>query len=118
MKKILVIDDQYEVREFLSDFLSLKGFDVLLAADGQIGLNLFKDEEPDVAIVDVEMPVMNAGQFSQKALAEKSDFPILIITAFLKKYAEEDLMGIGVRNVLPKPIDLHTLHSEIEKALN
>lgn len=118
MKKILVIDDQIEVREFLDDFLSFKGFKVFQAADGLAGLNIFLREKPDAAIVDVEMPVMNGVQFSRKALAEDNNFPILIITAFLKKYAEEDLMGLGVRNVLPKPIDLYTLHAELMKLLN
>jgi len=111
--KILLIDDQPEVREFLSDFLSMKGFEVLQAANGKLGLDIFLSEDPDVAIVDVEMPVMNGLQFSKKALEQKKDFPILIITAFLQKYSKEDFETIGVKGVLQKPIDLNLLHSTI-----
>jgi DNA-binding response OmpR family regulator len=118
MKKVLVVDDQTEVREFLTDFLSLKGFDVVQASNGKQAMEVFEHEHPDVAIVDVEMPVLNGLQFSKKILAENSDFPILIITAFLKKYDDSDFLDIGVRNILTKPIDLNTLYSEIQKALN
>ena len=117
MKKILIVDDQSEVREFLSDFLALRGFEVVQAANGKLAMDVFQNEKPDAAIVDVEMPVMNGLQFSKRALAEKNDFPILIITAFLQKYSESDFLDLGVRNVLQKPIDLNVLHSEIKKAL-
>jgi len=118
MKKVLIVDDQSEVREFLSDFLSLKGYEVVQASDGKQGIDVFQQENPDVAIVDVEMPVLNGLQFSKKALAIRNDFPILIVTAFLEKYSNSDFLELGVRNVLQKPIDLNVLYSEIEKALN
>ena len=113
MKKILVVDDQAEVREFLCDFLALKGYQVVQAANGQLALDVFEQEQPDAAIVDVEMPVMNGLQFSRCILERIAEFPILIITAFLKKYAQDEITGIGVRKVLPKPIDLNLLHHEI-----
>ncbi len=113
MIKILLIDDQAEVREFLSDFLSMKGHEVLQAANGKLGLDLFLSAKPDVAVVDVEMPVMNGLQFSKKALEYDKDFPILIITAFLQKYSKEDFESIGVKSVLQKPIDLNVLNSTI-----
>ncbi len=113
MIKVLLIDDQPEVREFLSDFLSMKGHEVLQAANGKLGLDLFLSDKPDVAVVDVEMPVMNGLQFSQKALEYDKDFPILIITAFLQKYSKEDFESIGVKGVLQKPIDLNVLNSNI-----
>ncbi len=117
MKKILIVDDQSEVREFLSDFLTLKGFDVVLASNGKEALEVLDEEHPDAAVVDVEMPVMNGMQFSRKVLAQKSGFPILIITAFLKKYSENDFLDLGVRSVLQKPIDLNILQTEIQSAV-
>ncbi len=117
MKKILVVDDQSEVREFLSDFLTLKGFKVVLASNGKEALDVLEDQQPDAAVVDVEMPVMNGLQFSKKALANNSSFPILIITAFLKKYSENDFFDLGVRSVLQKPIDLNILQAEIQNVL-
>lgn len=118
MKKILIVDDQSEVREFLSDFLTLKGFAVALASNGKEALDVFDSEHPDAAIVDVEMPVMNGLQFSKKILTLKQNFPILIITAFLKKYEENDFLDIGVHSVLQKPIDLNTLQENIVSALS
>ena len=118
MKKILVVDDQSEVREFLSDFFRLKGFDVVLASNGKEALRVLEEEQPDAAVVDVEMPILNGMQFCKKALAKKSTFPVLIITAFLKKYSENEFFDLGVHSVLQKPIDLNILQAEILKALH
>jgi len=111
--KVLLIDDQAEVREFLSDFLTMQGYEVVQAANGKSGLDLYLSDKPDVAVVDVEMPVMNGLQFSQKALEYDKNFPILIITAFLQKYSREDFESLGIKSVLQKPIDLNTLNRTI-----
>jgi len=114
MKKILVVDDQADVREVLSDFLILSGFSVSEAANGRIALKKYQQDKPDAAVVDVEMPVMNGLQFSKTVLESAPDFPIIIITGFLQKYTTEDITKIGVRRVLNKPIDLNKLR----RALN
>lgn len=118
MNKILIVDDQNEVREFLSDFFLLKGFEVVEAVNGLKALEVFKKERPNIAIVDVEMPVMDGLEFSKKALASHADFPIIIVTAFLEKYSQVDIKQIGVKNVLQKPIDLNVLFDEITKELH
>ena len=48
MRKILVIDDEYDIREMLTDFLGLKGYDVIVARNGQEGIEIFKKNKPDV----------------------------------------------------------------------
>ena len=59
MKKILIIDDEYQNREMLSDFLEIKGYEVVTANDGAEGLEIFKNNETDAAIIDIKMPIMN-----------------------------------------------------------
>ncbi|HHJ52344.1 MAG TPA: response regulator [Caldithrix abyssi] len=117
MKKILVVDDLPDVREILSDFLSMKGFLVSEAENGKAGLEIFEREHPDLAIVDIEMPVMNGLQFTEKVHRQQPDFPIIIITAFIQKYKKADLKKLNIRHVLPKPLDLNKLHEKVQQIL-
>lgn len=115
MKQILIVDDQPDVREILSDFLTFKGFKVIQAGDGKVALEKYATHQPDAAVVDVEMPVLNGLQFSRQVLSEKKDFPIIIITAYLEKYSKEIFVNLGVRSVLQKPIDLNELNIKLQE---
>jgi two-component system KDP operon response regulator KdpE len=60
--KVLVVDDEPEVRRLLQDFLSGQGYDVVLAADGVEALAAVDDQKPDLVLLDVAMPVMNVSR--------------------------------------------------------
>lgn len=115
MKKILIVDDESDIRELLKDVLKIGGFEVLEAENGQIGLEKFRKYKPDAAIIDLEMPVMNGVQLTQHILEERPDFPVLIISGYLHKYAVDDLKKLNVREVLAKPIDITHVFNEVKK---
>ncbi|MBD3225571.1 MAG: response regulator [Caldithrix sp.] len=115
MPKILVVDDCTEVLEVLNDFLSLRGYEVILARNGKIGLEKYRNERPELAIIDVEMPVMDGYQLSKEIKNDNPQFPILIITAMIKKYPKSYFSDVGVNNVLFKPISFDTLNAELDK---
>jgi DNA-binding response OmpR family regulator len=117
MKRILIVDDQSDVREILSDFLSFKGFEVLQAENGELALKAFSDRQPDVAVVDVEMPIMNGLQFSRQVLEKNDRFPIIIISAYLENYSRTDISDIGVKAIMQKPLDLNDLYKHIQAVL-
>ena len=117
MMKILVVDDQQEVREIISEFLVLRGYKVAEAEDGLIALQRFQENKPDMAIVDVEMPVMNGLQFSRQVLQERPGFPIIMITAFIEKHTPQALESIGIRKILLKPLNLNDLQNAIRESL-
>ncbi len=118
MKKILVIDDAPDVREMLSDFLIMEGYEVVTAGNGEEGLKIFQETEPVAAIVDIEMPKMNGLAFSKKALEIRPDFPILIISAYVEKYSISYIKQLGVRAILKKPIVLKDLADELKKVID
>jgi len=117
MKRILVVDDQSEVREILSDFLTFKGYDVIEAENGERALDQYQSLQPDAAVVDVEMPIMNGLQFSRQILENNQQFPIIIISAYLENYSRTDISGIGVKAIMQKPLDLNDLYNNIQAAL-
>lgn len=118
MKQILIVDDERDVREILRDFFKMQGYEVLVAEDGQNALDTFNSNKPDAAIVDIQMPVMDGIKFSKKVLKKNCKFPIIMITGYVEKYSFDDLIGIGVKDVLKKPIDLHILKSKVQQWIN
>lgn len=117
MKQILVVDDQPEVREILDYYLTFKGFEIIQADNGQSALEQFHLHQPDAAIVDVKMPIMNGLQFSKQILSEYVKFPIIIITGYIKEYSKEDFFNLGVKAVMTKPLDLNELNLKLQEIL-
>ncbi len=79
-KKILVVDDEASIRQILSTRLSMIGYDVITAADGEEALNTFRQAEPDLLVLDVMMPKLDGYGVCQK-LRTSSDVPIIMLTA-------------------------------------
>jgi DNA-binding response OmpR family regulator len=105
------------VRDFLNEFFTANGYTVIEAENGKEALGKFDKENPELAIVDVEMPVMDGLVFSQRILKANPNFPIIMITAFLEKYSKNDIMEMGVKEVVDKPFDLEYLLKVVESCL-
>ncbi|MCB0284225.1 MAG: response regulator [Calditrichaeota bacterium] len=118
MQKILVVDDEFEIRELLSEALTFKSFEVLTAEDGLQGLKVFDEFKPDLAIVDVRMPNMDGVGFSKRILAAYPEFPIIIISGFLKQYNIEEIRSLGVKEIMTKPLDIEFLYKTIKNLLS
>jgi two-component system, response regulator YesN len=118
MKKILIVDDEHDVRSMLEEFLVLKGYEVKTAADGMEALKFFDDFNPDIAIVDIKMPNMDGPTFSKYILEKNASFPIIIITGFAAQYNIEEIKELGIKKILLKPLVLETLSEEIKQYLS
>ncbi len=82
MKKILLIEDELTLAEFLSDKLKKEGFDVEIAEDGEIGLKKMRDLKPDLVLLDIIMPKVGGFEVIEEAKADEElkDIPIVIIS--------------------------------------
>ncbi len=118
MNKVLLVDDEAGIREMITEFLTMEGYQVLPASNGLEALNLFKKEKPDVAVVDIEMPKMNGLEFSKQVLNLQPNFPIIIISAYVEKYSKEYISQIGLKHILKKPINLQDLAALIQKVIH
>ena len=116
MKKILVIEDNAEVRENLEETLELSGFEVISAPDGNIGVKLALENPPDLILCDVMMPQLD-GYGVLNILSKKpatSDIPFIFLTA---KAEKEDLrrgMNLGADDYITKPFYKDELLQVIE----
>ena len=102
---ILVVDDEPDIREMISEMLLLDGYRVRTAPNGKIALGQARLNRPDLIVLDLMMPVMNGWQFLE---AQQEDpclagIPVVVVTAALDARVE------GAAMLLRKPFDLDTL---------
>ena len=116
-KRILVVDDEYSVREFIVLLLEYYGYQSYQAADGQEAMQLFEKYRHDIAlaIVDVCMPVMD-GKATLKALnARNPDLPVLMMSGYSNQHIQA--RTDGCLGVLSKPFTANELKGYVNGAL-
>ena len=116
--KILIIDDQPELRELLSSFLSSLGYETRTAENGQAGLDLLHDWSADLVTVDLQMPVLDGAGFIRQAVRNWPDLPIIIVSGVDAVDQAVDALRLGARDFITKPIESFSLvKNTIDKAL-
>jgi len=119
-KKILVIEDNREVRDNLEEILELSGYEVILAEDGKVGVEKALNETPDLILCDVMMPHLD-GFGVLNILSKKSqtaDIPFIFLTAKAEKSDFRRGMNLGADDYITKPFYKDELLSVLETRLN
>ncbi len=119
-KKILVIEDNQEVRDNLGEILELSGYEVILAEDGKVGVEKALNEVPDLILCDVMMPHLD-GFGVLNILTKKSqtaDIPFIFLTAKAEKSDFRRGMNLGADDYITKPFYKDELLSVLETRLN
>ena len=119
MKKILVIEDNAEVRENLEEILELSGYEVLTAEDGTVGVDIAVSEQPDLILCDVMMPKLD-GFGVLNILSKKNntaDIPFIFLTAKAEKADFRRGMNLGADDYITKPFYKDELLDVIETRL-
>jgi len=116
MNKVLIIDDDEELCDLVSEYLTVEGFETTAVHDGETGLERALSGEYDLAILDVMMPKIN-GFDVLKNLREKSGLPVLMLTA--RGDDMERIVGleIGADDYLPKPFNPRELVARLRAVL-
>ncbi|MFP4135263.1 MAG: response regulator transcription factor RpaB [Halothece sp.] len=115
-EKILVVDDEAAVRRILETRLSMVGYDVVTATDGEEALQVFAQEQPDLVVLDVMMP-NGDGYFTCKELRKDSDVPIIMLTALGDVADRITGLQIGADDYLVKPFSPKELEARINTVL-
>ena len=115
-KKILIVEDEANIRELLRLYLEREGYTVLEAENGVEGIKKWKSDKPDMLLLDVMMPVMDGWAVCREIRAE-SDVPIIMLTAKGTEY--DVVMGLdsGADDYIPKPFRMMELISRIKARL-
>ena len=128
-KKVLVVDDDTDVRLFSVTVLEENGYEPLEAANGEEGLKVIKKEKPELIILDVLMPRQSGIRLYRELKTDKSfkDIPIIILSGIAQKTflrSQKALTEFGGKEVpepkvyLEKPVEPEVLADEIKKILS
>ena len=118
MKKILIIDDEYQNREMLSDFLEIKGYNVATANNGAEGLEAFKNDDTDAAIIDIKMPVMNGIECATAIRKIRENYPIIMITGHVDVDYKLHIKNMGLEHLLIKPLNINEIDEILQSFFN
>jgi CheY-like chemotaxis protein len=118
-KKILLVDDNDEVRELLALFMKRLGYTVFEAATGLEAIDLASTVEPDLIMMDLRLPEMNGAETTARLKASPStrDIPLLVITASGAGIDTRRALDAGAAEILHKPIDVTTLNNVLRRYL-
>ncbi len=122
MKKILVIEDNFDIRENISEILELDGYEVLSAENGRIGVEMAQNQKPDMVICDIMMPELD-GYGVLHMLSknpETADIPFIFLTAKADRGDFRKGMEMGADDYITKPFNdlelLNAIESRFKKA--
>ncbi len=116
MKRILLVEDHEEIWDFLSRRLKRRGYEVVLATDGQEGLDKARSERPDIVLLDMNLPVMDGwtAATEMKGDPRTALIPIIALTAHAMSGDREKATAAGCDDYHPKPVDFSRLLGQIE----
>jgi CheY-like chemotaxis protein len=119
MSKVLLVEDNEMNRDMLSRRLQRKGYEVLLAIDGQQGIDLCRASAPDILLLDMSLPVKDGWQVASEMKADSamSHIPIIALTAHAMADDRQRALQAGCDDYDTKPVDLPRLLAKIERLL-
>ena len=109
MGKVLVIDDERAIRSTLKDILSLEGFDVALAENGAVGIEMFEKGGVDVAFLDIKMPGMDGIEVLERLQAISPEVPVVMISGHGTIDTAVEAIKKGAYDFIAKPLDLNRI---------
>jgi DNA-binding NtrC family response regulator len=115
--RILVIDDEPILRDSLEIALKASGYDVTTARTGEEGLELFKSERPDLALLDHWLPGINGDEVLRQIKEREPEIPVIVMTAQGSIELAVQSMKIGAFDFLVKPFDLDQIEALVKKGL-
>ncbi len=119
MDKILLVEDNELNRDMLSRRLERKGYEVVVAADGQQGLELAELEKPALILMDMSLPELDGWEATRRLKAEPAtrDIPVIALTAHVLVSDREKAYEAGCDDYDTKPVELQRLLAKIERLL-
>ncbi len=111
-KKILIVEDEENIRELLRIYLEHEGFTVVEAANGADGLQKWKKENPDMLLLDVMMPIMDGWQVCA-AVRKESKVPIIMLTAKAETSDRVSGLEMGADDYIVKPLEMREVIARI-----
>jgi len=113
MSKILVVDDEVKACELLKRFLEMKGYDVIMANNGEDAIEKARNEKPDAMLLDIRMPGMEGTEVLKQIREFDKDVGIVMVTAVKEEQVGKEALKAGADEYITKPIDFNYLETTL-----
>jgi two-component system, cell cycle response regulator DivK len=119
MPKILLVEDNEMNRDMLSRRLQRRGFDVVIAMDGQSGIEMAQSESPDLILMDMSLPMIDGWEATRalKSAKETKDIPVIALTAHAMSTDRDKALEAGCDDYDTKPIEFARLLEKMESLM-
>jgi two-component system cell cycle response regulator DivK len=119
MPKVLLVEDNEMNRDMLSRRLQRRGFEVVMAADGQQGIDMATSERPDIILLDMSLPVIDGWEAARriKGADETRAIPLIALTAHAMAGDKEKALAAGCDDYDTKPVELQRLLGKMQALL-
>jgi CheY-like chemotaxis protein len=119
MPKILLVEDNELNRDMLSRRLARRGYEVILAVDGEAGVQMASSEQPDLVLMDMSLPVIDGWEATRriKAASDTRHLPVVALTAHAMAGDREKMLAAGCDDYDTKPVELARLLEKVETLL-
>jgi two-component system response regulator PilR (NtrC family) len=117
MDRVLVVDDEAGMREFLSILLRKEGYGIAAAESAEKAMDLMAKGEFDLVISDISMPGLSGIEVLRQARAASPDIPVILITAYASTESAVEALKLGAYDYLVKPFDVEELKTVVRNAL-
>ena len=115
-ESIMLVEDETSIRETMAEFLAEEGFEILQAADGLEALEVFRENQPDLIILDLMLPKLDGLEVC-KAIRQKSNVPIIMVTARDEEIDKLVGLELGADDYITKPFSLREMKARIKAVL-
>lgn len=112
-KKILIVEDDDNIRELLRLYLEREGYEIIEAENGAVGMTRYKADAPDMILLDMMMPVMDGWQVCREIRESGSNTPIIIITAKGETMDKVTGLELGADDYIVKPLEMQEVVARV-----
>ena len=117
MKKLLVVDDEHDICDFVQGFFQERGYDVLTALSGEDALVIVKEEKPDLVLLDIKMKGMDGIAALKHIRDIDKNVKVVMVTALEEQERMDEACRLGACEYITKPLVLDNLEHAVEKNL-
>lgn len=113
MLRLLVVDDEVDICDFVKNFFKERNFEVLVAYNGQEALEVLKSKKPEIILLDLRMPIMGGMETLKEIRKRSEDAKVIVITAVEDTKVAEEAKQHGAVDYITKPLLLEQLERTV-----
>ncbi len=118
MSKLLIVDDEIDVREFAKRFFAKRGIDVTTASGGAEALKIIEEDQPDLVLLDIQMEEINGIEVLKKLRESQNDIKVIMVTGAEDQSIINEANSLDIKGYVHKPLVLEELERIVMGELN